>query len=217
MLLTGRSGRALVASVGVAVRVCVGGPSDGVCVRLAADRTGGLWCRWSSRSASVGEAGRLPRVDAWSGVWGCGLGSPAGPGPRPVCRRMVPRGCSGQALVVAVFVWLDMLPLPAGVAWCSLRAVAAFSCGGCGCAARLAARSCRWLCSVPSPDGAGAPVVLVASVICGRCGDRMVPEEVDGPEDVEVVRLRGALVPDGAGARTLVALVAAVVRGGAAW
>ena len=42
MVPTGRSGQALVASVGVAVRVCVGGPSDGVCVGLAVGRTGGL-------------------------------------------------------------------------------------------------------------------------------------------------------------------------------
>ena len=37
--------------------------------------------------------------------------------------------------------------------------------------------------------------------------------EVDQLEDVEVVGLRRALVPDGAGARTLVARVAAMVRG----
>ena len=36
---------------------------------------------------------------------------------------------------------------------------------------------------------------------------------MDGLEDSEVVWLRGALVPGSAGARTLVAMVAAVVRG----
>ena len=36
---------------------------------------------------------------------------------------------------------------------------------------------------------------------------------MDGLEDVEVVRPRGAPVPDGAGGRTLVVLVATLVRG----
>ena len=55
----------------------------------------------------------------------------------------------------------------------------------------------------------------MASVVCGRCAERAVAwgVELDGPEDVEVVGLRGGLGPDCAGARTLVALVAAVVRG----
>ena len=55
----------------------------------------------------------------------------------------------------------------------------------------------------------------MASVVCGQCGEWAVMwgVEGDGLEGVEVVGLRGALVPDGAGARTLVALVAAVVRG----
>ena len=70
----------------------------------------------------------------------------------------------------------------------------------------------RGLCGVLAPDGAGAPVVLVASVVCGRCGGWAVAwgVEVDGLEDVEVVGLPGALVADGAKERTLVALVAAV-------
>ena len=68
---------------------------------------------------------------------------------------------------------------------------------------------------MPAPDGAGAPVVLLASVVCVRCGLWAVAWglEADGPEDVEVVGPRGALVHNGAGARTLVAPVAAVVRG----
>ena len=51
---------------------------------------------------------------------------------------------------------------------------------------------------MPSPDGAGTPVVLVASVVCGRCGEWAVAwgVGVDGLEDVEVVGLCGALVPD---------------------
>ena len=55
----------------------------------------------------------------------------------------------------------------------------------------------------------------MALVVCGRCGEWAVAwgMEVDGLEDVEVFGLCGVLVPDGAGARTLVVLVAAVVRG----
>ena len=186
-----------------------------VCVVLAVSRTGGLWFGWGSELARVGAAGWWSLVDASGGVWGCGPGSPAGPGPGPVRGRMVPRGCSGRALVVAVFVWLGMFPLPAGHAWCSQSAMAAWSCGWCRCDARLAARSCRGLCGVPVPDGAGAPVVLVASTVCGRCGEWTVTSgvEVDRLEDLEVCGLCGAQVPVGAGARTLLALVAAVVRG----
>ena len=164
MVPRGRSGQALEALVGVAVRVCVGGPSDGVCVGLAVGQTGGLWCWWGSGLACVGAAGWWPR----GGAGGCRPGSPAEPGPGPICWRMLARGCSGRALVVVVFVWLGMFPLPAGDAWCSRVAVAAWCCGGCRCAARLAARSCRGLYGVPAPEGAGAPVVLVASVVRGR-------------------------------------------------
>ena len=63
----GRGGawcRALVASVGVAVRVCVGGPSDGVYVGLAVGWTAAFWCGWGSELACVVAAGRWPRVDA---------------------------------------------------------------------------------------------------------------------------------------------------------
>ena len=200
----GRSGWALVASVGAAVRVCAGGPSGGICVGLAVGRTGGLWCGWGSGLACLRAACRWPRVDASGGVRGYGPGSPAGPGPGPVCGRMVPRGCSGWALVVAVFVWHGTFPLPAGDAWCFRVAVAAWCCGGCRSAARLAARSCRGLCGVPAPDGAGAPAVLVASVVCGQCGEWAVASgvEVDGLEDVETVGLRGALAQRCRGACT---------------
>ena len=214
MVPRGRSGRGLVASVRVAVRVCVGGPSDGMCVGLAIGPTGGLWCDWGSRVGLVGAAGRWSRVDASGAVWGCGPGLLAVPGPGPVCGRMVPRGCLGRAPVVAVFNYLGMFSLLAGDAWCSRVAVAVWCCGGCRCAVGLAARSCRRLCGVPAPSGAGAPVVLVAAAVCGRCGDWAVARgvQVDGLDDVEVVGLYGAPVPDGDGGRTLVAPVAAVLR-----
>ena len=221
MVPRGCSGQALVASVGVRVRVCVrvglgvgvGGASDGVCVGLAAGRTGGLRGECGSGSACVGAASWWPLVDASGGVWGCGPGSPPGPEPGLFCGRMVLKGCSGRALVVAVFVQLGTLRLPVSGGWCCRVAVAAWCCGvgGCCCAARLAARSCWGLCCLPVPDGARAPVVLVASMACGRWIVWGV--EVDGLDEVEVFGLLGALVPDGAGARALVALVAAVVRG----
>ena len=55
----------------------------------------------------------------------------------------------------------------------------------------------------------------MAPVVCGQCGEWEVAwaVEEDRLEDVEVAGLRGEPVPDGAGARTLVALIAAVVRG----
>ena len=154
--------RALVASVGVAVPVCMGGLWDGVCVGLAVGRTGGLCSGWGSSPSCVGAAGRSLREDASGSVWGCGPELPAGPGPGPVCGRMVPGGYSRRALVVAVFLWLGMFPLPVAVAaWC---------CGRYRCAARLAASSCRGLCGVPAPDGAGARTLVApdAAVVGGR-------------------------------------------------
>ena len=53
MVPRGRSGRALVASGRVAVHVCVGEPSEGVCVGPAVGRTGGLWCGWGFGLACV--------------------------------------------------------------------------------------------------------------------------------------------------------------------
>ena len=55
----------------------------------------------------------------------------------------------------------------------------------------------------------------MAAAVCGRCGDWAVARgvQVDGLDDVEVVGLYGAPVPDGDGARTLVGLVAALLRG----
>ena len=107
-----------------------------------------------------------------------------------------------------------MVFLPAGDARCSLIAVAAWCCGWCRCAALLDARSCRGLCSVPAPDGAGTPAACVASVACGRCGECMVAwgAKLEGLEGVAAVELCGAPPPGGARARTFVALVAAVAR-----
>ena len=162
MVPRSHSGRALVASVLVMVHVRVEGLSDGACVGPFVGWTGGLWCRWGPGLACVGAAGWWPRVDASGGVWGCGPGSPAGPGSGLVCGLTVARGCSGRAPAVLVFVWLGMVPLPAGDARLSRIAVAAWCCGWFHCAARLDAPPCRGLCGVPAPDGAGTPVVRVA-------------------------------------------------------
>ena len=159
-----------------------------------------------------GPAGWGPRVDASSGVWGCGAGSPVGPGAGPICGCAVPRVCSCRVPTAAVFVGLGTALLPAGDTRCSRTAVAALCCGRCRCAACLDARSCLGLCGVPAPDGAGLAVVRAASVACGQCGELTVAwgVEVDGLADVEAVRLCGVSTPDGARARTFVALVAVV-------
>ena len=141
-----------------------------LCGRTFGRRVWGALCRpdwW----AVVWAAGGWPRMDALGGVWGCGAGSSVGPGPGLVCRCTLPRGCSGLMPAVAVFVGLGMVPLPAGDARCSRLAVAAWCCGWCRCPPRLDAHSCRGLCGVPAPDGAGTPVVRVASVACGRCAE----------------------------------------------
>ena len=108
----GHSGWALVVLVRVAVHVCEGGPSGDACEGPFVGQTGGLWYGWGSGLACVGAADWWPRVDASGGVRCCGPGSPAGPGPWLVCGRTVPRGCLGQALAVAVFVWLVWFPYP---------------------------------------------------------------------------------------------------------
>ena len=138
------------------------------------------------------------------------------PGPGLLCGCTVPRGSPGWLHAVAVFLGLGMVALPAGDAWCSQIAVAAWCRGWCRCAARLDARFCRGLCGVPAPDGAGTPVVRVASVACCRCGEWMVAwgADVDGLEDVDAAVLCGATTLDGVRARTFVALVAAVARDG---
>ena len=211
-------GPALVASVGVLVHVCVGGPLDGACVGPSVARIRGPCCGrrsgWACVAAAWLAAGWRPRADVSGGVWGCGAGSPVGPRPGLVCGCTVPRGCSGRVPAAAVFLGLGTVPLPARDARCSRIAVAAWCCGWCRCAARLDARSCPGLCGMPAPDGAGTPVVSGASVACGRCGELTVAweVEVDGPEAAEAVGLCGAPTPDGARARTFVAWVAAVPR-----
>ena len=67
---------------------------------------------------------------------------------------------------------------------------------------------------MPALEGAGTPVVRVAPVVCGPCGEWTVARgvKVNGLEDVEVVGLCGAPAPDGARARIFVALVSAVVH-----
>ena len=123
-------------------------------------------------------------------------------------------GCSGRVPTAAVFVGLGMVPLPAGDARCSQIAVAPGCCAWCRCAARSDALSCWGIGGVPGHDGAGTHIVRVASVACGRCGVLTVAwrVELDGPKDVEAVGLCGAPTPDGARARTSVALVAVVAR-----
>ena len=107
-----------------------------------------------------------------------------------------------------LFVGLGMAPLPAGDARCPWIPAATWCCGGCHCAARLNARSCRGLCGVPALVGAGASVVRVASVSRCWCGvaTGVGGAEVDGLEDVEDV------AADVARARTFVAVVAVVAR-----
>ena len=116
MVPRGCSDRALVASVGVAVHVCVGGPSDGECVGPSVGQIGELWCGLGSGSAFVAAAwqaaGWWSRADASGGVWGSGAGSPVGPGPGIVCGCTVPRGCLGRVPAVAVSVRRGMAFAP---------------------------------------------------------------------------------------------------------
>ena len=203
-------GRAVVASVGVAVCVRVGRLSVGVYVGSAAGRSGAPWCGRGSGSACVVAAwlaaGRGPCAGATGGVRGCGL--PVGLGAGTLCGCAVPWGCPGWVPTAPVFVGPGRAPLLAGDARCPRLPVVAWCCVGCRCAARLDARSCRGLCGVPALDGAGPPVVRVVSAACCWCGSAagMVGAEVDGSGDVEDV---AADVQ----ARTLVALVAVVARG----
>ena len=120
----------------------------------------------------------------------------------------MPGVCSGRVPKAPVFVGLGTALFPAGDARCPWIPSAAWCCGGCGCAARLDARS-RWrLGGVPALDVAGASVVHVASAARCWCGVEtgVFRAEVDGPQDVE------AVAADGARARTFVALVAFVAR-----
>ena len=211
-------GGVLVVSVGVAARVCVGGPSGGAYAGPSAGRSGVPWrrrgSRWACSAAARLAAGCRPCVDAPDGVSRCGAGLPVGLGAGSMCKCAVPGGCSDRVPTAPVFMGLGTALLPAGDDRCPWIPVAAWCCGCCRCAASLDARSCRGLCGAPALDGAGAPVVRVASAACCRCGEVTGAwgAEVDGPEDVEAVGPCGAATPDGARARTFVALVAAVAR-----
>ena len=199
----------MVVSVGVAVCACVGGPSGGAYAGPAAGRSGVPWCGpgsgWACVAAAWLAAGCGPCADGTRGVRGCGL--PVGLGAGSLCGCAVLAGCSGWVPTAPVFVGLGMAPLPAGDARSPLIPVAVWCCGGCRCAACLDARSCRGLCGVPALDGAGAPVVRVASVARCWCGvaTGVGGAEVDGLGDVEDVTAD-------VWARTFVALVAVVAR-----
>ena len=124
-----------------------------------------------------------------------------------LCGRAVPGGCSGWMPTAPLFVGLGVVPIPAGDARCPLSPAVVWCCVGCCCAARLDACSCGGLCGVPALDGAGSPVVCVASVACCWCGAAagVGGAEPDGLGDVEDV---AADVQ----ARTFSALVAVVAR-----
>ena len=98
-------------------------------------------------------------------LWGSGSAPCAGVRCQGVHSDRVP--------TASVFVGLGTAPLPAGDARCPWIHVVAWCCGGCRCAARLDARSCRGLCGVPSLDGAGQFVIRVASAARCYCGVAM--------------------------------------------
>ena len=199
----------MVASVGVAVCVRVGRLSVGVYVGSAAGRSGAPWCGRGSGPACVVAAwlaaGSGPCAGATGGVRGCGL--LVGLGAGTLCGRAVPGGCPGWAPTAPVFVKQGRAPLVAGDDRGPRLPVAAWCCVGCRCAAPLDARSCRGVCGAPALDGAGPPVVRVASAACCWCGSAagVGGAEVDGSGDVEDVA-------DNVRARTFVALVAVVAR-----
>ena len=198
-------GRAAVASVGVAVCVCVGGLSVGVYAGSAAGRSGVPWRGRGSGLACVAAAWLAAGRRMCAGATGGGL--PVGLGAGSLCGCAVPGGCSGWVPTAPVFVGLGRAPLPAGDARCPRLPVAVWCCVGCRCAARLDARSCRGLCGVPALDGAGSPVVRVASAACCWCGSAtgVGGAEVDGLGDVEDITANVQ-------ARTFVALVAVLAR-----
>ena len=211
-------GRGLVLSVGVAVRVCVEGPSDGAYAGPSLCRSGVPWLGrgsgWACVAAARLAAGWQPRVDAPGGACGCGAGLPVGPEAGPMCGCAVPGGCSSWVPTAAVFVGLGTALHPAGDARCPWIPVAAWRCGWYRCAARLDARSCRGVCGMPALDGFGTSVVRVASAAWCRCGEVTGAwgVKVDGMDDVEAVGPCGKPTPNGARACTFVALVAAVAR-----
>ena len=199
----------MVASVGVAVCVRVGRLSVGVNVGSAAGRSGAPWCGrgsgWACVVAASLAAGPWLCAGTTGGVRGCGL--PVGLGAGTLCGCAVPGGCPGWVPTAPVFVGPGRAPLLAGDARCPRLPVATWCYVGCRCAARLDARSCRGLCGVPALDGAGPPVVRVASEACCWCGSAagVRGAEVDGSWDVEDVAADVR-------ARTFLALVAVVAR-----
>ena len=160
------------AGVGVAVCVRVGRLSVGVYVGSAAGWSGSPWCGrgsgWACVVAAWLAAGRGLCAGTTGGVRGCGL--PVGLGDGTLCWCAVPGGCPGGVPTAPVFVGPGRAPLLAGDARCPWLPVATWCCVGCRCAARLDARSCQGLCGVPALDGAGPPVVRVASAACYWCG-----------------------------------------------
>ena len=197
------------ASVGVAVCVRVGRLSVGVYVGSAAGRSGAPWCGrgsgWACVVAAWLAACRGPCAGATGGVRGCGL--PVGLGAGTLYGCAVPGGCPGWVPTAPLFVGPGRAPLLAGDARCPRLPVAAWCRVGCRCAARLDARSCPGLRGVPAPDGAGPPVVRLASAACCWCGPAAGAggAEVDGSGDVEDVAADVR-------ARMFVALVAVVAR-----
>ena len=203
-------GRVLVASVGVAVRVCVGGPLGGAYAGPSIDRSGvpwrGLGSWWACVAAARLLAGWRPCVNAPCGGWGCGAGIPVGRGAGPMCGCAVPGGCSGEVPIPTYLGGLARLrsqqvtPGAPGSLW--PRGVVA------------------GVVVLPVPTHAlfEGSVARLPSILperpCCPCGEVTGAwgVKVDGLEDVEAVGPCGAPTPDGARARTFVALVAAVAR-----
>ena len=113
-------GRAVVASVGVAVCVRFGRLSVGVYVGSAAGRSGAPWCGrgsgWACVVAAWLAADRGPCAGATGGVRGCGL--PVGLGAGTLCGCAVPGGFPEWVPTAPVFVGPGRASLLAGDARC---------------------------------------------------------------------------------------------------
>ena len=99
-------------------------------------------------------AGCLPLTVCGRAGWCLKLQASCGARGRLPVRLCGARGLFGPGPTAPIFVGLGTAQLPAGDARCSWIPVAVWCCGGCRCAARLDARSCRGLCRVPALDGA---------------------------------------------------------------